>query len=753
MMPDKDQDLLSLEARYFALGDLYYNNKNYDLALKEFNKALELNPRNDFTYTNLGQIYRDQRRYAESEKIFAEAIELNPKNDVAYAGLGHTYLRQKRFDLALESFNKALKINVKAGSAHQGLGIIYLERQLYNLAEMEFENALRFKTDNIYVHQSLGYAYKRNGKHDLAVKEFIKATDLCLLSKTASGELVDSKKNNEINLVNNQKIKTKILRMPSFSNKDLSHAAELNTSLLPPLALGQIVAYLRGNGIEIDQDDLNIKIHYDNYYSEAKEKKIDTSIFFDEDKISRYILGTKDRDLDSIMENVEEKSSFFGFDLILISFPIIFDNSSGFLFALALCRFLKMKYNPLIVAGGGNQSIELLNKRKSKDIDLIIYGDGENILLEFLTALKNNIGHKEFIASQVKENGKVIADKIYPPIKPDFSGLPIDMYKHVRFNSSFNRYSCEILDEFSRSETLLLPFKFIRGCPYECIFCPESTNKTIYVSGPEKTALYLSELQKEYKPAGFFFLSDTINISRQYINELCDEIIKSKIKVFWTDSARADNLDKDTILKMREAGCIRLILGMETASLKLLKYVDKRIALNKLENILKWADEAGIWTGLEIICGLPFEKDSDIEETIAFLDRNKDRINSLYFNQFGLRDGSILLQEAGKFGINNVIEINQYADEEFTYFHKYGYDESGGLVWQDKKKQILASQRKLLSKISWNVDFPVYEFEHFLFFLYNKFNKKNEICEAYNKVAGEKVNLLKKLSGSGKFKD
>ena len=345
MMPDKDQDLLSLEARYFALGDLYYNNKNYDLALKEFNKALELNPRNDFTYTNLGQIYRDQRRYAESEKIFAEAIELNPKNDVAYAGLGHTYLRQKRFDLALESFNKALKINVKAGSAHQGLGIIYLERQLYNLAEMEFENALRFKTDNIYVHQSLGYAYKRNGKHDLAVKEFIKATDLCLLSKTASGELVDSKKNNEINVVNNQKIKTKILRMPSFSNKDLSHAAELNTSLLPPLALGQIVAYLRGNGIEIDQDDLNIKIHYDNYYSEAKEKKIDTSIFFDEDKISRYILGTKDRDLDSIMENVEEKSSFFGFDLILISFPIIFDNSSGFLFALALCRFLKMKYN------------------------------------------------------------------------------------------------------------------------------------------------------------------------------------------------------------------------------------------------------------------------------------------------------------------------------------------------------------------------------------------------------------------------
>jgi len=93
------------------------------------------------------------------------------------------------------------------------------------------------------------------------------------------------------------------------------------------------------------------------------------------------------------------------------------------------------------------------------------------------------------------------------------------------------------------------------------------------------------------------------------------------------------------------------------------------------------------------------------------------------------------LQEAEKFGIKNVVELNQYADEEFTYFHKYGYDESGGF------------------KISWNVDFPVYEFEHFLFFLYNKFNKKNEITDAYNKVAGEKAELFKKLSDSGKFKD
>ncbi|MBU1912192.1 MAG: tetratricopeptide repeat protein [Candidatus Omnitrophica bacterium] len=694
---------LSKEAKHLALGNSYLDNKNYALALKEFNKGLEINSNNEYIHS----------------------------------ALGHVYLQQKQFDLALQAFNKAIEINTKVESAHQGLGTIYLERESYNLAEKEFEITLRFNDDNIFVHQMLGYVYKRNGKHDLAVAEFIKATNLYLSKEDFDRKLVDFKKNNNIISANNKKIMTKILRMPSFCNKGMIHSTELNTSLLPPLALGQIVAHLRTNGIEIDQDDLNIKIHYDNYYSKIKGKEIDRSIFFDEHRISKYISGDEDKDLELIMESIERKTNFYDYSIILLSLPIIFENSSGLLFTLVLSRFLKKKYNPILILGGGNQSIDLLTRHICKDIDFIIHGDGEVLLLELLLALKKNANPAEFAASHIRENGKIIADKIYPPIKPDFSGLPIDMYKYVGLSSMRNSNSNEILEEFNKSRTLLLPFKFIRGCPYECTFCPESTNKSIYVLEPKRAALYLKELQNEYNPAGFFFLSDTINISRQYINELCDEIIKSNIKVFWTDSARADNLDKGTILKMREAGCIRLIFGMETASSKLLRYIDKRIGLSNLENILKWADEAGIWTGLEIICGLPYEEDADIEETISFLNKNKKHINSLYFNQFGLRDGSILLQKAEKFRIENIVELNQYANEEFTYFHKYGYDESSGLMWQDKKTQILTSHRKLLNSISWNIDFPIYEFEHFLFFLYNKFSDKRLVCDIFAKAEAE----------------
>ena len=76
----------------------------------------------------------------------------------------------------------------------------------------------------------------------------------------------------------------------------------------------------------------------------------------------------------------------------------------------------------------------------------------------------------------------------------------------------------------------------------------------------------------------------------------------------------------------------------------------------------------------------------------------------------------------------------------------------GGLRWQDKRKQIIASHNKLLNSIYWNTAFPTYEFEHFLFFLYNKFGKKQQVYDILTKVQAEKNNLLKGLSSNEKVR-
>ena len=716
-----------------VLGFCYLDLKETHKAIEEFKQILALNPDSQDGHLGLGFCYLELKQTERTLEEFKQVLKLCPQNDRAHLGLGLHYKYNQQLDKAIDEFNLALKINTKIWVAHQNLGEIYLERKMYNLAQLEFEQVLQLDTDNTSACQMLGYVYKRQGKDSLAVNEFIKATNICL-AKEKINQAIDD---------NTGKLKVKILRMPSFCNKDEIWSTELNTSLLPPLALGQIVAYLRAKKIKIDQADLNIDIHYDNYYSKLPESQIDISIFSDENRVTKYISGAEDKYIDSLMEKIERKSEFCGYKVILLSLPVMTSNSNGILFTLCLCRFLKNKYNPIVIAGGAQQPIDLLSKYECKDIDFVSSG-GESSLFKLLFELKNGPELSESLnRGRIRENGcRLITGEPTPMLKPDFSGLPIEKYKYRGLKTKYSDVYREILEEFNQSGTLLLPFKFITGCPYECAFCPMSANKSMYVLDPVTVASYLKELQQEYNPTGFFFLSDTINISKQYVNQLCDEIIKNKTKILWSDCARADNLDKDTLVKMRQAGCIRLIFGIETASSRLLQYIRKGIGVKRLEDTLRWADEAGIWSGVEIICGLPHEQDSDIEETIAFLNKNKKYINTLYINQFDLRDGSVFLPYAKDLGIENIFIINQYANEEFFNFHKYGYDETGGLRWQDKRKQIVNSYKKLSDNTCGNSNCPPYELEHLLFFLYNKFDSKQKACDIFTKVEAEKNKLF-----------
>ena len=93
-------------------------------------------------------------------------------------------------------------------------------------------------------------------------------------------------------------VNVKLLRVPCNEPKKF-YSTRLQTQYFPPLALGTITSYLRSKGINVDQDDLNIKIRYDNYYT---KNIIDTSVFFNKKRIIDYIKGEKDYYLEKITD-------------------------------------------------------------------------------------------------------------------------------------------------------------------------------------------------------------------------------------------------------------------------------------------------------------------------------------------------------------------------------------------------------------------------------------------------------------------
>ena len=527
--------------------------------------------------------------------------------------------------------------------------------------------------------------------------------------------------------------KITIVRLPSFFKKR-QFSSKPNCCLIPPLGLGLIASYLRSKSMPIEQDDLNMKIHYDNNYSVSPEDKVDIEIFFDMQRIKNYSKGYSDAYVDAVMERIDSKVKLSDGQIILLSLPDNIENDSNLAFALAYSRFIKRRYNSINILGGQGPWSNLLRTRHNcQDIDFVIQGDGEYPLYHLLNSIANNQKLGNLPDLSILEEGKLIlSNRISEAIKPDFSGLPIEKYRSKDEVLGYPSDIEEIMRGFQKTGVLLLPYRFTRGCPFECIFCISSTQKLSHALSSEEIVRHLKSLQEEYNPTGFFFLNDTINISKKYINELCDEIIANKLKILWSDCARIDNLDKDTLFKMRAAGCIRLIFGMETASPRLLKYIDKKIDLRKLEDVLRWTDEAGIWAGVEVIGGFPHEKQEDIDATISFLNANEKYINRIYLNHFDLRQNSVLYNSPQKYGLERIFKVDQCTEKDFSSYVEYGFDEANGLCWEDKARQVEFSVKMVQESCAKGQRF--FTDEHLLFYLYSYFDNKDDIKSVYLKI-------------------
>ncbi|MFC1666951.1 tetratricopeptide repeat protein [Candidatus Omnitrophota bacterium] len=760
------------------LGHTYLQQKNYSKAIEEFNKLLRLDFQNPHAHEGLALVYLEQdrlslckekldllkklghkdahyyqirgyvnkkeKRYKLAIKDFLRVLELDPGSEFANENLiqayhesGGVYLDEKNYSKALDHCKRALELCPKSIDAlaiiYINMGRAHLLLKEYALAIESFKKALDIKPDDRVIIDFLSRSYLEMKKYDLAVDSIFKSYNLCPDSESFFKERGTVK----------HKERIKLVRIPNFYDPEIL-STEMNSIMLLPLALGTIASHIRSKGISINQDDLHIKTHYDNYFGK-EEERIDSSIFFDIPRIVRYTNGNPDLGIEEAMKRISLKTEFSGYDIVLFSLDSCSMNDSHVMLVLCLARYLKKKYNPIIILGGVNYFVDLMRKIECdrSDINYIIGNEGEVIVAELLVSLIRHTPYKG--TGLIKEKGVIFSTKVPRPIKPDFDGLPLDRYRYRGLKTHYcNTVSLKsVLKRFNESGVFLLPFRFIKGCTNRCIFCASSLGGLIHVIPPLVVVDWLEEAQARYSPTGYLFLNDTLNISRKYVNEVCDEIIRRNLKIRWSDCARVDRLDRESIYKMRKAGCIRLVFGMETASKKLLNYINKDIDLEYLEKVLRWTDEAGIWTGIELICGIPYETEEDCDQTISFLKKNEKRIDSLYYNAFNMKATSLMQRYPEKYGIANVFELASYEDG-FSTFVQYGFDEANGLKWPEKVRQIVSALHKTVETFG-ESPFPEHEYEHFLFFLYSNYPDKKVIKKLFCSVGKEKMEYLNAL--------
>ncbi len=185
---------------------------------------------------------------------------------------------------------------------------------------------------------------------------------------------------------------------------------------------------------------------------------------------------------------------------------------------------------------------------------------------------------------------------------PDFHLLPMDKYYY------------EVMgDRFTLLETT-------RGCPFLCTFCSEDQMYGIrYRTKPlELIEKEIDVCVNQFGIKNIYFIDLEFTLSKQFVNGICDMIMRRGFDINWSCQTRTDTVDLKLLRKMRMAGCKLIHYGLESGSPRILESTNKKITLDSIRQGIRWAKQVGMETVCFSMMGLPMETKNDMQMTIDF---------------------------------------------------------------------------------------------------------------------------------------
>ena len=129
--------------------------------------------RNDAAfYNNRGIDYRKEGKLDLAIKDFDKAIELNPEFAEAYNNLGNTYDDKGDFDKAIVNFNTAVKFKSDFVDAYVNRGVAYGKRDEFNKAINDFTTAIDLDPNHAGAYFNRGNAYLLKGDLEKAIENY-----------------------------------------------------------------------------------------------------------------------------------------------------------------------------------------------------------------------------------------------------------------------------------------------------------------------------------------------------------------------------------------------------------------------------------------------------------------------------------------------------------------------------------------------------------------------------------------------------
>ena len=158
--------------------ELAQQNK-YEDAIKEFNLAIQANPKNANAYVNRGSIFRtlhaQDQQYDDAIKDFTKAIEVAPKDPAGYLERGQTLVLQKQFTEALTDLNKAAELKPDDNAPIRLRGFAEIGMGEWDKAAADFMLVIQKDPNDAQAYERLGFIHRSQKKYDEAIADYVKS--------------------------------------------------------------------------------------------------------------------------------------------------------------------------------------------------------------------------------------------------------------------------------------------------------------------------------------------------------------------------------------------------------------------------------------------------------------------------------------------------------------------------------------------------------------------------------------------------
>jgi Tfp pilus assembly protein PilF len=162
---------------YFIRGKAYKKEGQFDSAIKDFNKAVDLNPYYHQSYHNRASVFAKTGQLDKAIDDYTVSINTRPTPD-AYYERGVVFSKQGETDKAIRDFRKAVNMNSRDYEAYTRLGILYGKVGSLKTAIESFDKAIELNPNYPFTYGNRGHAYSLMGDNEKALEDFSKAIEL-----------------------------------------------------------------------------------------------------------------------------------------------------------------------------------------------------------------------------------------------------------------------------------------------------------------------------------------------------------------------------------------------------------------------------------------------------------------------------------------------------------------------------------------------------------------------------------------------